>query len=374
MPKKKHFDTAQWNAEKVRKTTQGMKKKGKSKLSSSLIYIICVVLASCLLAEIGWLAVNEVCALNKKPVTATVEISEDDNLSAIARKLKSAGIINSKFLFKLYGTFSHAAKKIDAGVYELNTDMDYHCLEQSMQRGADSAATVTVTIPEGYTVQQIIDLLAEKNVASAESLTEAAKNHVFEDYSFIDNENLGSISRLEGYLFPDTYEFYAKSEASDALERLLENFKSRLTEDVNLGDSKLKDVITLASIIEKEGIGDITERKNIASVLFNRLNTTNSETYGYLQLDTTIYYALSLEGKDKEDFDKDLDSPYNTYVNPGLPAGPICNPGLDSISAVLDPNNTNYYYFAAGTDGVNHFFTNYNDHVNFINSDMYQPD
>lgn len=374
MPKKKKSDTAKWNAEKVRKIKQGVKNKGKPKLSSGLIYIICVVLASCLLAEIGWLAVNEVCALNKKPVTATVEISEDDSLSAIAKKLKSAGIINSKFLFKLYGTVSHAAKKIDAGVYELNTDMDYHCLEQSMQRSGDSAATVTVTIPEGYTVQQIIELLAEKNVSSVENLTETAENYIFEDYSFIDNTNLGSISRLEGYLFPDTYEFYVKEDAPSAFSRLLENFNNRLSEDVDLGSANMKDVVTLASIIEKEGIGDITERKNIASVLNNRLNTTNSETYGYLQLDTTIYYALSLEGKGKEDFDKDMDSPYNTYVNPGLPAGPICNPGLDSISAVLNPNDTNYYYFAAGTDGVNHFFTNYNDHVNFVNSDMYQPD
>ena len=132
--------------------------------------------------------------------------------------------------------------------------------------------------------------------------------------------------------------------------------------------------VTIASIIEKEGIGDETERKNIASVLYNRLNTTDRETYGYLQLDTTIYYALSLEGKDKTAFDQNLDSPYNTYKYPGLPAGPICCPGLDSIMAAIYPNDTEYYYFAAGKDGVNHFFKTYNEHLAFINSDMYQPD
>lgn len=379
MPKKKQYDTAMWDAEEVRKSTQKQTKKKSiskgQKLSPTLVYIICVVLASCLLAEIGWLAVNEVCALNKKPLSADVEIDEDDSLNDIAKKLKDAGIINSKFLFKLYGTVRHTAKRVDPGLYELNTDMDYHCLEQSMQSDSDTATTtVMVTIPEGYTVQQIIDLLAEKHVASAESLTEAAQNHVFENFSFIDNQNLGSISRLEGYLFPDTYEFFVKSDAAEALTRLLENFNDRMTNDVDFGSKNMKDVITMASIIEREGIGDLTERKNIASVLNNRMNTTNSETYGYLQLDTTVYYALSLEGKDKDAFDKDLDSPYNTYLHPGLPVGPICNPGLDSINAVLAPNDTNYYYFAAGTDGVNHFFTNYNDHLNFVNSDMYQPD
>ena len=85
-------------------------------------------------------------------------------------------------------------------------------------------------------------------------------------------------------------------------------------------------------------------------------------------------YALSLEGKDKTAFDKDLDSPYNTYKYPGLPAGPICCPGMESIKAAIYPNDTEYFYFAAGKDGVNHFFKTYNEHLAFINSDMYQPD
>ena len=93
-----------------------------------------------------------------------------------------------------------------------------------------------------------------------------------------------------------------------------------------------------------------------------------------MQLDTTVYYALSLEGKDKTAFDKDLDSPYNTYKYPGLPAGPICCPGMESIKAAIYPNDTEYFYFAAGKDGVNHFFKTYNEHLAFINSDMYQPD
>ncbi len=353
MPKKKLHDTAKWDAEQVRKSTQKPAEKSKPwwrKISPRVTYIICVVLVSCLLAELGWLAVNEVCALNKEPLTAEVTIDEGDGLGAIAKKLKKAGIIDSKFLFKLYGLFSGTAKKVDAGVYKLDTGMDYHCLEQTMQTGTSAAATVTVTIPEGYTVQQIIELLAENNVSSVEKLTEAAKNYVFEDYSFIDNENLGNISRLEGYLFPDTYEFYVKEEAVSALSRLLDNFYYWIFEDEEMVEmmegEDLKEIITVASLIEKETDG--TDRETIASVIYNRLNHS-AETAYLLQIDASLVYAAGREIT-QDDY-KNLDSPYNLYTHQGLPPTPIANPGLASIKAALNPEKTNYYFYALDVNG-----------------------
>ena len=353
MPKKKLHDTAKWDAEQVRKSTQKPAEKSKPwwrKISPRVTYIICVVLVSCLLAELGWLAVNEVCALNKEPLTAEVTIDEGDGLGAIAKKLKKAGIIDSKFLFKLYGLFSGTAKKVDAGVYKLDTGMDYHCLEQTMQTGTSAAATVTVTIPEGYTVQQIIELLAENNVSSVEKLTEAAKNYVFEDYSFIDNENLGNISRLEGYLFPDTYEFYVKEEAVRALSRLLDNFYYWIFEDEEMVEmmegEDLKEIITVASLIEKETDG--TDRETIASVIYNRLNHS-AETAYLLQIDASLVYAAGREIT-QDDY-KNLDSPYNLYTHQGLPPTPIANPGLASIKAALNPEKTNYYFYALDVNG-----------------------
>ena len=353
MPKKKLHDTAKWDAEQVRKSTQKPAEKSKPwwrKISPRVTYIICVVLVSCLLAELGWLAVNEVCALNKEPLTAEVTIDEGDGLGAIAKKLKKAGIIDSKFLFKLYGLFSGTAKKVDAGVYKLDTGMDYHCLEQTMQTGTSAAATVTVTIPEGYTVQQIIELLAENNVSSVEKLTEAAKNYVFEDYSFIDNENLGNISRLEGYLFPDTYEFYVKEEAVSALSRLLDNFYYWIFEDEDMVEmmegEDLKEIITVASLIEKETDG--TDRETIASVIYNRLNHS-AETAYLLQIDASLVYAAGREIT-QDDY-KNLDSPYNLYTHQGLPPTPIANPGLASIKAALNPEKTNYYFYALDVNG-----------------------
>ena len=108
-------------------------------------------------------------------------------------------------------------------------------------------------------------------------------------------------------------------------------------------------------------------------MLYNRLAEPAGETVGYLQLDSTVYYALELAGLPKTDFSTELDDKHNTYKYPGLPEGPICNPSLSSIQAAIYPNDTDYYFFAYGKDGVSHFFKTYNEHLNFVNSDMYAP-
>ena len=182
-------------------------------------------------------------------------------------------------------------------------------------------------------MQETIQLLADSDVSNVEDLTEAAKNHVF-DYTFVDNENLGSITRLEGFLFPDTYEFFHKEDAVSALDRLLSNFQTRvsgdLLTDIENSQYSLREIVTLASIIEKEAIGDDEERANISSVFYNRLSGDNSEIGTALQSDATIYYALHIAGMDDTQFSTDLDSPTtptNTAASPPAPsATPVCPP------------------------------------------------
>ena len=227
-------------------------------------------------------------------------------------------------------------------------------------------------------MQQIVDLLAEKGIATKEELLDAVTNFDFsEDYSFIDKSRTGQVNHLEGYLFPDTYEFSTKKSAVYAIDTMLTNFNNRVSGELltQIKQSKytLQEIITLASMIEKEATGDYEERANISSVFHNRLERSNSETGTLLQSCATVYYALSLEGKGKEYFNTEMDSPYNTYIHGGLPVGPIANPGLASIRAAVNPNNTNLYYFALGKDGVSHFFRTYSEHLAFVNSDMYQP-
>ncbi len=382
----KKSETTSWDAQKVRQRsdrstrTPHKKKTARPKNVKVAIYIASVVLVSTLLAGIGWLMVNDVCALNKEPLTVTIEVKKGDSVGEVATKLKKAGLVDSKMLFMLFGSVFDAKETIGPGTYELSSDMDFRCLINSMNPANSMIpeGVVRVTIPEGYTVQETIALLAEKGVASEEALTESAKNHVFEGYDFINNEDLGSITRLEGYLAPDTYEFFENEEPDKALERLLNNFGNWMGDDVRAdieaSGHSFHDIVVMASLIEKEAIGDDEERANIGSVLYNRLANPANETAGYLQLDSTIYYILRTNGMEDTEFSTDIDSPYNTYLHQGLPAGPICNPSRSALMAAVYPSSTDYYYFAYGKDGVSHFFTNFDEHNAFVHSDMYQPD
>ena len=376
MADRKNNETTSWNADEVRRQqTQRKQRKKMRRARFWAIYCAGVVLGSCLLAGLGWLMVNDVCALNKAPLTATVEIEKGDSVGQIASKLKKAGIIKYKLLFVITSPLFHAKDTIQPGSYELNTDMDYNCIIDSMQQGSSVAGTVKVTIPEGYTVQETIELLASKGVGTVEELTDACANYPFEDYTFLDSSKLGDISRMEGFLYPDTHEFYT-GKAVLAIDTLLYAFQMQISEqmqaDIQKSGYSLSEIVTMASMIEKESINDDAERKNIASVLYNRMNNSSGETAGFLQVDATIDYALKLQGKDHSSFTTSLDSPYNTYLHKGLPAGPICSPSLSSIKAAIYPNQTDYYFYALGKDGVHHFFKTYAEHLNFINSSDYQ--
>ena len=214
-------DTASWDAQEVRQA-QGARREAASvhrsksrprrrrrnPLAVLVGYLIFVLLASAILAGVGWMLGSDFCAFNRGALRETsVEVTAEDSVSTVADKLQDAGLIKYKWFFKLYAGISHADKKIGIGTYTLNTEMDYRALILGMHNSSGNltAETVTVTIPEGYTMRQTIRLLAEKGVNTEENLLEAAKTATY-DYSFINN-NSEDPSRLEGYLFPDTYEF-----------------------------------------------------------------------------------------------------------------------------------------------------------------------
>ena len=379
------FETAKWDAEEVRRQASSSQhrassRKRKNKRTNTLIYLACVVLASCLLAGVGWLLVNDVCSLNKAPVEVKLVVEEGDTLSDVANKLKDAGLINYKGVFKLTSGFFKYKSYVEPGSYDLNSDMDYRALIRNMHDweadSKEAQGLVSVTIPEGYTVQEIIELLAKSGVASVAELEDACANFEFADYDFLDDSQLGSIDRMEGFLFPTTYEFDKNKSAVYAVDTMLTMFKSQISQqmlaDIEASPYTLREIVTMASLIEKESIGDDTERKNISSVIHNRLENPNSEKGGRaLQLCSSINYIMKHDGV--KTFDTEIDSPYNTYVNPGLTPGPICNPGLSAIKAAIYPADTSYYFFALGTDKKSHFFTDYNEHLKFINSSEYQP-
>lgn len=358
------------------------------KRMNPLLYVLIVVAVSALLAGLAWMWAGDVLALNKAPLTAvvtlpesaftdkeiTVETTEDDgsvttstetiqaaDLDYVADLLKENGLIEYKPLFKLFCAVTKVENKgkLSAGTYELNTDMDYNALVNAMSASSGSRMTVSVTIPEGYTLDQIFALLVEKGVSTLEQLQSVAADYDF-NYSFLKGVvPLGDYHRLEGYLFPDTYEFYMGG-GEDAVVQVLnkmilrfdQQFPDKLREQAADMGYSIRDILTIASLIEKETDG--TDQARIASVIYNRLNDPSYETQGFLQIDASIFYVT---GRTVTQADyQSVDSPYNTYLNKGLPPGPIASPGMVALNAALNPENTNYYFYVLGDDNLHHFF------------------
>ncbi len=347
------------------------------------IYIISVLLGAVLLALGVWLAADDIFGLTDGDRMVTVTVAENDDVASVTDKLEAAGLIRYKTLFRLYCSLTHAEEKIDPGVYELNDYYDYMALVNGMIAGSTSRKTVTVTIPEGYEVNQILRLLADNGTADYDDLCDAAANAAF-DYDFLAGLPTGDVSRLEGYLFPDTYEFYMGDDAATVLGKFLRNFDNKLTEDLydqldvlnarlaaeGLDKSlTMHDVITVASMIEKEAATS-GERTSIASVIYNRLC---SDLFPNLQIDATVQYALGERKAILTYEDLNVDSPYNTYRYEGLPAGPIACPGLSSIKAALYPADTGYYYYALDADGTHHFSKTLLEHEQFLASQEEEP-
>ena len=374
--------TMHWNAEEVRGARVNRRSRGAHEApqqggsrparrparrkKSKGLYFLTILIVSAILAGIGWLMCNDLLALNKKEHTAEIVVTDGEKLGSVATTLKKEGIIQFKGLFLIYGAMSDT--EVVAGTYQLNTDMDYHALLTAMSSRSGARMTVDVTIPEGYTMDQVFELLEENNVNTVEDLTEAAANGDY-DFDFLEGKEKGDAKRLEGYLFPDTYQFYCGGDPEAVIRKMLTNFDNRMDDElmaaVENSPYSLDEIITIASLIEKETDG--SDRGKISSVIRNRLNNSG-ETAGYLQIDAALLYGLGEHKETITEADKEIDTPYNLYLHKGLPPTPIANPGLDSIRAALYPDSTNYYFYALGNDGVHHFFRTYNEHVNFLNS------
>lgn len=332
-----------------------------------IMYFAFIVGVSLILACLAWMAASDVLAFGKPDSEVTVTIPKDFDMGDVTDILYENDLIKYKFLFKMYTGFSSADEKITGGTYKLNTNYDYRALVNGMTASGGVKVETDVTIPEGYTLRQIFQVLEENKVCYADDLWETAANHAF-DYDFLDDSTLGNKTRLEGYLFPDTYTFYVNDSPEKVINKMLSNFDNKFTDEMKarldeMGYS-MHEVITVASMIEKEAGAD-SERADIASVIYNRLK---SSSFPYLQIDATIYYGIAETG---EEFSTEANTPYNTYTNEGLPPGPISNPGIASIKAALNPNSTNYYYYALGTEGVHSFFKTLDAFNKFVNSDQY---
>jgi UPF0755 protein len=343
-------------------------------LLGGLMYFAFVICVSIVLCALGWMAANDVLSLSKEEITAQIYVGEDRNIRMVATELQNKGVIQYKWLFELYGKISNASEKIDPGTYEVSSHLDYRAIVTAMQKGAsysnEERETVRVTIPEGKTLTQTFQILSDAGVCAYETLVNCSHTYDFK-YDFLEGVT-GSVQyRLEGYLFPDTYEFYVNSSPEAAIKKMLDNFDAKVSDSMvqkaqSMGYT-INEIITLASLIEMEA-GSDSERSTIASVIYNRLN---SNYYPYLQIDATIQYALGERKEALSYEDRMIDSFYNTYLYEGLPPGPIANPGLASIMAALNPESTGYYFYALNKSGTHNFFSDIDSFNRFLSSDKF---
>ncbi len=343
------------------------------------------------LGRLIWVCAAEVLAFGKEDREVTVTIADSDDIPAIAQKLLDAGLIRYPKLFTFYADFTDAREDIASGTFTLNTRYDYNALIDFMAEEAETREVVEVVIPEGYTCAQIFKLLEDKGVCTVEQLEKYAADGDLGDYAgtggvegywFLEGVERGGKYCLEGYLYPDTYQFYTDDDAGRVLKKFLDAFDARFTDlmkerlaeigetfaqrllDAGMDEEyvaqhpiTIREITIIASLIERETAG-ADESFTISSVIYNRL--THPEDYPNLAIDAALVYALGLEGREVEvltEADLAFDSPYNTYLYPGLIPGPICNPGQASLNAALTPQDTDYYYYAYDPNTQRHHFS-----------------
>ena len=363
----RHAASNETNREPSRQRQEPPRRRHKQQSGfSALLYVAFVVGVSLCLATFAWVMANDVLALNKEYRSAVIQITEQESMGEITKQLKSEGLIEHPLVFQLFSAVTGAKEDITAGTYELDTDMDYRAIVINMSAKSSTRQTTKVVIPEGSSVAQIFQLLEDSKVSTVDKLNDMAANYDYA-FSFLQNIPLGDPNRLEGYLFPDTYEFFLGQEPKTVINKMLVRFDAVVTEEMRqeIADSgrSLYDIITIASLIEKETDG--TDYKTIASVIYNRLDHPTGETAGFLQIDAAIAYVTG-RAVTREDYDT-VDSPYNTYRNKGLTPGPITNPGLAAIRAAMEPEDTSYYYYVLnpGT-GKHEFSRTYAEHQKLV--------
>lgn len=336
-------------------------KRRRARLRTLLATVVCVVfigLITVTLSVIAISTINDILCIGKESgVTISVAVEKGDDFNAVYEKLCDNGLVAQKQLSRIFCLYrKYDTVKYEPGVYYFDTaDGVEAMLEEMMVSKKNLNSVVRLTFPEGWSIAKIFQKIEKYEVCTAEKLY-ANLDVVAQQYSFYKNikQKNGRYLMTEGYLFPDTYEFFKGESASSVLKKLFKNFGEHWLKDYGARAKELgmsmDEIITIASIIQREA-GSTAQMKDISSIIHNRLKSTD---YRMLQMDSTTDYIYSLNTNFEIFSDSDYSlyyESYNTYSHEGLPPGPICNPGKSAIEAALYPNETSYYFFAHDSNG-----------------------
>ena len=374
-------------ANPVRKRKKRRKKKKYTNHTRTMghvfLGVVLSVAAICVGVFLAWkviVGLMDYTGMAKKSHEADIVIDSTMNVDDIAETLHENGIIEMPWLFKTYINMKDEEEGFLDGEYTVNSTMSYSNIITLLKTVRQYTNTVTVMIPEGYNAQQIGQLLEENLVCRADDFEKYYRSKL-EKYDFEEQITVteNRFYALEGYLFPDTYEFYVIDDLPDkpsmdtsqyakqAAEKMYSNFQNKITKKMYARAKELgmtfDEVVTLASIIQKEGTNE-ENMANISSVFHNRLE--NMYEYPHLQSDTTDNYIEDVIRPNIPSSSlalyENVITAYDTYTCEGLPAGPICSPGLEAINAALYPAETDYYYFLSSSDGVFYYASTVEKH------------
>lgn len=379
----------------VRKGRPKMKKGyglfGIPHILATCIWLAIIVAIGVSAGRILWVYAADVLAFGKEDRQVTILITEEDTIEVIAEKLSNAGLIRYPWMFAKFADVTGKGEKIDPGEYKLSAMYDYNAMINAMTETAPTRTVIDLMFTEGMTCAQIFQKLENEGVCTVEALEDyIVSDSPLQNYWFLEGIQRNDKYCLEGFLFPNTYTFYTNDNPRRVLEKFLDGFDAAVNGNMKtlleemqatfaqrlaargydqdyIDEHKLtiREVVIIASYVEKETANYYEDAYNIASVIYNRL--TNPGSFPFLNIDAGIMYALGNPNRELTSADLELDSPYNTYLYKGLTPGAIANPGADCLMAALTPTDTGYYYYAYDPrTEVHHFSKTLAEHEAFL--------
>lgn len=346
-------------------------------------WIISVLIVGAMMSVFIIDGMNDLLAINRTDSsTAKIEIPENPTLDDVAQTLAESGIIGEPSYFKMFASITKSADDFTQGTYEMRKNMDYEAIINYLLSSNNRTDTVKVMITEGQNVLEVANTLKENGVLNdTDKFLELCASDDFDsDFGFLKDikNSKDRYYKLEGYLYPDTYEFYKNEDAQSTIYKFLNNYEMKINEKqdvsgydklttvnkmIEQSDSgyTLDQIMTIASIIQAEA-ANVDDMYNVSSIIHNRLEADPDMGVSNLGLDSTKYYPYRSADDVPSSEGKNYTSKYDTYSKAGLPAGPICNPGMDAIIAAINPNSTNYYYFCHDSDGNAYYASTIYEH------------
>lgn len=373
------------NALKKKKKAEKKERKAKDKRNRRVfrwIWVVSVVIVGVMLSTFIVTGMYDLLAIKRTDKsTVKVQISGEPTLDEVASILEENGVINEPFYFKLFAKITKSTDDFVQGTYELRKNMDYQAILTNLE-STESREVVSVTIIEGENIIEIANTLEENGaLADVDKFLELCSSDKFdEDFSFLKDITNGSARyyKLEGYLYPDKYDFYLNEEPESIIYKFLNNYEAKLSEKQEFNgyedlstvkkmieesgtEYSLDEIMTIASIIQAEA-ANTEDMYYVSSIIHNRLEADSSLGVSNLGLDSTKFYPYRSAEDVPSNLGDDYTSKYDTYDKAGLPAGSICNPGMEAIKAAICPYDTGYYFFCHDADGTAYYASTIYEH------------